>query len=81
MPPEPPTRRAPARDAGGGSGVLRGRPLRIAVAVAAALTLVATGVAWRGIDSLRSSLATVGGLTLGADPVVTAMRDTGTSTP
>ncbi|KXF86892.1 LytR family transcriptional regulator [Rhodococcus ruber Chol-4] len=65
MPPEPPTRRAPARDAGGGSGVLRGRPLRIAVAVAAALTLVATGVAWRGIDSLRSSLATVGGLTLG----------------
>ncbi|NGP03970.1 LCP family protein [Rhodococcus sp. 14C212] len=65
MPPEPPTRRVPARDAGGGSGVFRGRPLRIAVSVAAALTLVVTGVAWRGIDSLRSSLATVGGLTLG----------------
>ncbi|MFZ2528035.1 MAG: LCP family protein [Rhodococcus sp. (in: high G+C Gram-positive bacteria)] len=35
------------------------------MAMAAAFTLVVTGLAWRSIDSLRSSLATIGGLGLG----------------
>ncbi|WP_407443240.1 LCP family protein [Rhodococcus sp. (in: high G+C Gram-positive bacteria)] len=34
-------------------------------AVAAALALVVTGIAWQRIDSLRSSLASIGGLGLG----------------
>ncbi|MEE2032468.1 LCP family protein [Rhodococcus chondri] len=42
-----------------------GRPLQVFAAVAAALVLVGTGVAWRSVDSLRSSLASVGGLSLG----------------
>ncbi|QBJ98558.1 LytR family transcriptional regulator [Rhodococcus sp. ABRD24] len=38
---------------------------QIAIAIAAVLVLVVTGFAWRSIDSLRSNLATVGGLGLG----------------
>ncbi len=40
-------------------------PLQPLVAVAAALALVVTGIAWQRIDSLRSSLASIGGLGLG----------------
>lgn len=50
------------------SGAWRGqtaRPARIAVSLAAILVLVITGLAWRSVDSLRSSLATVAGLGLG----------------
>lgn len=39
--------------------------IQIAVAVAAVLVLVVTGFAWRSVDSLRSSLATIGDLGLG----------------
>lgn len=39
--------------------------IQIAVAIAAVLVLVITGFAWRSVDSLRSSLATIGGLGLG----------------
>ncbi|WP_241665828.1 LCP family protein [Prescottella subtropica] len=35
------------------------------MAIAAVLVLVLTGFAWRSVDSLRSSLATIGGLGLG----------------
>lgn len=45
--------------------VFTGRPAQIAVAVAACLVLVITGVAWRSVDSLQSSLASVRGLALG----------------
>lgn len=45
--------------------VFTGRPLQIVAAVAATLALVVTGVAWRSVDSLRSSLASVDGLALG----------------
>lgn len=41
------------------------RSARIAASVAAILVLVVTGLAWRSVDSLRSSLATVAGLGLG----------------
>ncbi|TXG90570.1 LytR family transcriptional regulator [Rhodococcus rhodnii] len=44
--------------------VRRGR-LRLVVALASILVLVTTGLAWRSIDSLRSNLATAGGLGLG----------------
>ncbi|MCD2103913.1 LCP family protein [Rhodococcus erythropolis] len=40
-------------------------PARIAVAVLSVLVLLVTGFAWRGVDSLRSSLATASGLGLG----------------
>ncbi|WP_414056404.1 LCP family protein [Prescottella equi] len=39
--------------------------IQIAVAVVAVLVLVITGFAWRSVDSLRSNLATIGGLGLG----------------
>ncbi|MEU5842844.1 LCP family protein [Rhodococcus sp. NPDC047139] len=42
-----------------------GRPWQLVVAIAACLVLVVTGMAWRSIDSLRSSLASVRGLSLG----------------
>lgn len=42
-----------------------GRPWQIAVAIAACLVLVVTGVAWRSVDALQSSLASVRGLALG----------------
>ncbi|MGI9208211.1 MAG: hypothetical protein ACR2I3_09630, partial [Rhodococcus sp. (in: high G+C Gram-positive bacteria)] len=45
--------------------VFTGRPLQMIAAVAAALALVVTGIAWQRIDSLRSSLASIGGLGLG----------------
>ncbi len=80
MPPEPPTRSDRERPAprrtrqqttpvqrgpSVAARVFEGRPLRIAMAMLAALTLVVTGFAWRSIDSLRASLATIGGLGLG----------------
>ncbi len=80
MPPEPPSRNDRARSGprrtrprpapvqrgpGVAARVFEGRPLRIVMAMVAALTLVGTGIAWRGIDSLRASLATIGGLGLG----------------
>ncbi|MFM9261351.1 LCP family protein [Rhodococcus sp. 5A-K4] len=40
-------------------------PARIAVAVLSVLVLLVTGFAWRGVDSLRNSLATASGLGLG----------------
>ncbi|WP_308191087.1 LCP family protein [Rhodococcus globerulus] len=40
-------------------------PGRIAVAVVSVLVLLVTGFAWRGVDSLRNSLATASGLGLG----------------
>lgn len=42
-----------------------GRPWQIAVAIAACLVLVVTGAAWRSVDALQSSLASVRGLALG----------------
>lgn len=57
--------RAPAAAAVAAPRVFTGRPLQVVVAVAAALALVVTGVAWQQIDSLRSSLAAIGGLGLG----------------
>lgn len=39
--------------------------VQIGVAILAVLVLVVTGFAWRSVDSLRSSLATIGGLGLG----------------
>ncbi|WP_031937352.1 LCP family protein [Prescottella defluvii] len=39
--------------------------IQIAIAVAAVLVLVVTGFAWRSVDSLRSSLSTIGDLGLG----------------
>ncbi|RDI25729.1 LytR family transcriptional attenuator [Rhodococcus sp. AG1013] len=39
--------------------------IQIAIAVAAVLVLVITGFAWRSVDSLRSSLSTIGDLGLG----------------
>lgn len=57
--------RAPAAAAVAAPRVFTGRPLQVVVAVAAALALVVTGVAWQQIDSLRSSLASIGGLGLG----------------
>ncbi|WP_420878766.1 LCP family protein [Rhodococcus sp. (in: high G+C Gram-positive bacteria)] len=58
MPHEPTARRVPRAQ----------NPLsriQIAVAVVAVLVLVITGFAWRSVDSLRSNLATIGGLGLG----------------
>ncbi len=58
MPQEPTTREVPRPPA----PVSR---IQIAIAIAAVLVLVVTGFAWRSVDSLRSSLATAGGLGLG----------------
>ncbi len=63
-------RRGPARRhdpeyVAGASRVFTGRPTQIVAAVAAALVLIVTGVAWRSVDSLQSSLASIDGLTLG----------------
>lgn len=58
MPHEPTARRVPRAQ----------NPLsriQIAVAIIAVLVLVITGFAWRSVDSLRSNLATIGGLGLG----------------
>lgn len=49
----------------GASRVFTGRPVQIVTAVAAALVLIVTGVAWRSVDSLQSSLASISGLSLG----------------
>lgn len=59
---EPPP---PAATTPGSARVYSGRPWQIGVAIAACLVLVVTGVAWRSIDSLQSSLASVRGLALG----------------
>lgn len=58
MPQEPTAREVPRRAAPASR-------IQIAVAVAAVLVLVVTGFAWRSVDSLRSSLATIGDLGLG----------------
>ncbi|WP_456300316.1 LCP family protein [Prescottella soli] len=58
MPQEPTTREVPRLPA-------RVSRIQIAIAIAAVLVLVVTGFAWRSVDSLRSSLATAGGLGLG----------------
>ncbi|MDH6677735.1 LCP family protein required for cell wall assembly [Rhodococcus sp. LBL1] len=58
MPQEPTTREVPRLPA-------RISRIQIAIAIAAVLVLVVTGFAWRSVDSLRSSLATAGGLGLG----------------
>ncbi|PTR31622.1 LytR family transcriptional attenuator [Rhodococcus sp. OK519] len=39
--------------------------IQIAIAIIAVIVLVVTGFAWRSVDSLRSSLATISGLGLG----------------
>lgn len=58
MPQEPTARQVPRPPAPASR-------IQIAVAVAAVLVLVVTGFAWRSVDSLRSSLATIGDLGLG----------------
>jgi len=54
-----------APDAASAARIYHGRPWQVAVAIAACLVLVVTGVAWRSVDSLQSSLASVRGLGLG----------------
>ncbi len=58
MPEQPTTRKVPRRPAPFSR-------IQITIAIAAVLVLVITGFAWRSVDSLRSSLATAGGLGLG----------------
>ena len=58
MPEEPTTREVPRRPPSFSR-------IQITIAIAAVLVLVITGFAWRSVDSLRSSLATAGGLGLG----------------
>ena len=41
------------------------RAPRIAIAAASVLILLVTGLAWQSVDSLRSNIATAGGLGLG----------------